>query len=111
MSQSKSTISAPIELVLWKFILCVASLLVIANVTLAQTPTPTPAPAARRANARPFPPPQYIPAHDYDQRNIKLDFRFDWEKEQAIGIETITLTPTVEDLTGADFTWALLTVS
>jgi len=111
MSQSKSTNSAATKLVLWKFILCVASLLVIVNVTVAQTPTPTPAPAARRANARPFPPPQYIPAHDYDQRNIKLEFRFDWEKEQAIGIETITLAPTVRDLKRVDFDAAFMTVA
>jgi aminopeptidase N len=63
------------------------------------TPTPTPAPQARRVTAaRPFPPPQYIPPHDYDQRNIKLDLHFDWQKQQAIGIETITLAPTVRDL-------------
>jgi len=58
MSQSKST-----TITAMKFILCVASLLAFATVTLAQTPTPTPSPAARRAPARPFPPPQYIPPH------------------------------------------------
>src|SRR5437868_11804531 len=106
MSQSKST-----TIKAMKFILCVAFLLAFANVTLAQTPTPTPAPAARRANARPFPPPQYIPAHDYDQRNIKLEFRFDWEKEQALGIETITLAPTVRDLKRVEFDAAFMTVA
>ena len=104
MSQSKSTTGTAM-----KFILCVAALLVTANVTLAQTPTPTPSPAARRA--RPFPPPQYIPPHDYDQRNIKLEFRFDWEKEQAIGIETISLAPTVQDLKRVDFDAAFMTVA
>ncbi|HMH42641.1 MAG TPA: M1 family aminopeptidase [Pyrinomonadaceae bacterium] len=111
MSQSKSTTSAPLRFIPGKFILCLASLLIIANVTLAQTPTPTPSPAARRASARPFPPPQYIPPHDYDQRNIKLEFRFDWEKEQAIGIETITLAPTVKDLKRVDFDAAFMTVA
>lgn len=110
MSRQKSKTRAAIKLVLWKFILCVASLLVIANVTVAQTPTPAPSPA-RRANARPFPPPQYIPPHDYDQRNIKLEFRFDWEKEQAIGTETITLAPTVKDLKRVDFDAAFMTVA
>ena len=109
MSQSKSTTSAAIKLIFWKFILCVASLLVMANVTVAQTPTPSP--AARRATARPFPPPQYIPEHDYDQRNIKLDLRFDWEHEQAIGTATITLAPTVKDLGRLDFDAAYMTVS
>src|SRR6266508_2507247 len=84
-----------------RFFLCLASLFIIANVAVAQTqtqPSATPAPVARRVSSRPFPPPQYIPPHDYDQRNIKLDLRFDWEQEQAIGTETITLAPTVKDL-------------
>jgi aminopeptidase N len=72
--------------------------------------SPTPQPQARRAQ-RPFPPPQYIPAHDYDQRNIKLDLRFDWEKEQLIGTATITLAPTVKDLRRVDLDAALMTIS
>src|SRR5205085_7582981 len=76
--------------------LCGASLLAFAFTVGAQTPTPTPSPTPRRA--RPIPPAQYIPPHDYDQRNIKLDLRFDFSKEQAIGTETITLAPTVKDL-------------
>src|SRR5260370_28238271 len=74
------------------------------------TPSPTPQPQARRAQ-RPFPPPQYIPTHDYDQRNLKLDLRFDWEKEQAIGTATITLAPTVKDLRRVDLDAAFMTVS
>src|SRR5207237_3035369 len=80
-------------------------------VTVAQTPIPTPSPAAPRVTARPFPPPQYIPAHNYDQRNIKLELRFDWEKEQAIGTETITLAPTVRDLNRLEFDAAFMTVA
>jgi aminopeptidase N len=74
------------------------------------TPSPTPQPQARRAQ-RPFPPPQYIPAHDYDQRNIKLELRFDWEQEQAIGTATITLAPTVKDLRRVDLDAAFMTIS
>ena len=73
-------------------------------------PTPTPVPVARQAQ-RPLPPTQYIPAHDYDQRNIKLDLRFDWEREQAIGTATITLAPTIKDLRRVDFDAAYMTVS
>src|SRR6266404_4212920 len=62
-------------------------------------------------SARPLPPAQYIPAHDYDQRNIKLDLRFDWEQEQAIGTATITLAPVVKDLRRVDFDAAFMTVS
>src|SRR5690349_21823422 len=76
------------------------------------TPAPTPSPgAAGQPARRPFPPPQYIPAHDYDQRNIKLDLRFDWEREQAIGTATTTLAPVVKDLRRVDFDAAFMTVS
>src|SRR6185295_4974738 len=47
---------------------------------------------------RSFPPPQYVPSHDYDVRHIALDLRFDWQQEQALGIETITFSPLVHDL-------------
>src|SRR5215471_738540 len=104
MSQAKSTART------LEFLVAVVSLLVLASATVAQTPTPTPAPQARRVTgARPFPPPQYIPPHDYDQQNIKLDLRFDWQKQQAIGIETITLAPTVKDLKRVDLDAAYMT--
>jgi len=50
------------------------------------------------SSSRPFPPPQYIPSHDYDVRHIALDLRFDWQQEQALGTETITFSPLVNDL-------------
>src|SRR2546422_8781131 len=74
----------------------------------AQPPTPTPSQAARPG--RPFPPVQYIPPHDYDQRKIKLTLRFDWDQEQAIGTAAITLAPTVKDLRRVDFDAAYMTV-
>jgi len=60
-------------------------------------------PSALRAQTqpqtpRPLPATRYIPSHDFDTQNIKLDLRFDWEHDQAIGIETITLAPLVTDL-------------
>jgi aminopeptidase N len=76
----------------------------------AQTPTPSPT-SLPRAATRPFPPPQYIPPHNYDQRNIKLDLRFDWEQEQAIGTATITLAPIVKDLRRVDFDAAYMTIA
>ncbi len=96
-----------------KCFLAGAFLSLAATAALAQaqpTPSTTPQPQARPAQ-RPFPPPRYIPPHDYDQRNIKLDLRFDWEKEQAIGTATITLAPTVKDLRRVDFDAAFMTVS
>jgi aminopeptidase N len=70
----------------------------------AQTPAGHPAPRA-------LPPLQTIPAHYYDQRNIKLDLRFDWEHEQAIGTATITLAPVVKDLQRVDFDAAYMSIS
>jgi len=93
MSQSKALARAAL-----KSQFAAACLLAISIVAAAQTPTPTPSPTPRRTTPRPFPAAQYIPPHDYDQRNIKLDLRFDFGKEQAIGTETITLAPTVQDL-------------
>src|SRR5437588_8979400 len=80
-----------------------------ARLTPGQANQPTPA-VARRAQ-QPVPAPQYIPPHDYDQRNIKLDLKFDWEHEQAIGLATITLAPTVKDLRRVDFDAAYMTIS
>ena len=91
----------------WTIVIMAASLL-ITSLAAAQTPTPTPAPAARRVTGRPFPPAQYIPPHDYDQRNIKLNLRFDFAKQQAIGTETITLAPTVKDLKRVDLDAAFM---
>src|ERR1043166_311257 len=79
-----------------KLLVCVVSLFGFAAPAFAQTPSPSPSP--QRTAPRPLPSPQYIPPHDYDQQNIKLDLRFDFAKEQAIGTETITLAPTVRDL-------------
>src|SRR5258708_37418975 len=93
-----------------KCFLAFALLCVAAGFGQAQTPTPTPSPSARPAS-RPFPPPQYIPPHDYDQRNIKLNLRFDWDQEQAIGTAAITLAPTVKDLQRVDFDAAYMSIT
>jgi hypothetical protein len=47
--------------------------------------------------------PRYIPSHDFDTQNIKLDLRFDWEREQALGTETITLAPLLTNLRLLEF--------
>jgi aminopeptidase N len=56
-----------------------------------------------------LPPPRYIPSHDYDTQNIKLELRFDWAQEQAFGTETITLSPLVTDLRRIDLDAAHMT--
>src|ERR1051326_1380856 len=89
-----------------KLLVCVVSLFGFAAPAFAQTPSPSPSP--QRTAPRPLPSPQYIPPHDYDQQNIKLDLRFDFAKEQAIGTETITLAPTVKDLKRVDLDAAFM---
>src|SRR5262249_54166045 len=78
---------------------------------LGSTPSSQAQPPTARRVGRPFPPAQYIPPHNYDQRNIKLDLRFDWNQEQAIGTATITFAPTVRDLRRVEFDAAYLTIS
>ncbi len=90
-------------------LLVFALIIIGARLTPGQANQSTP-PVARRAQ-QPVPAPQYIPPHDYDQRNIKLDLKFDWEHEQAIGVATITLAPTVKDLRRLDFDAAYMTIS
>jgi len=83
------------------------------TITSAQAPSQPPAQSAeasRRAR-KPIPPPRYIPAHDYDQRNIKLDLRFDWERDQAYGTATITLSPLASDLRRVDLDAGYMTIS
>jgi aminopeptidase N len=91
-----------------KCLLAFSLLVLLTQSAFGQAPGPSPTP---NRSARPLPPAQYIPAHDYDQRNIKLDLRFDWEQEQAIGTATITLAPVVRDLRRVDFDAAYMTVS
>jgi aminopeptidase N len=59
--------------------------------------------------ARPLPPAQHIPSHDYDTRHISLNLHFDWEKEQAIGTATITFAPLVPNLREVEFDAANMT--
>lgn len=74
-------------------ILVVASIWVttFAQQSSQQPPPPPPLPATRN-----------IPNHNFDTQNIKLELRFDWEKEQVLGVETITGTPLVSDLRAVD---------
>ncbi len=58
---------------------------------------------------RALPPTQYIPSRDYGTRNITLDLRFDWEREQALGTATITFSPLVTNLRRVEFDAANMT--
>src|SRR5438046_3074050 len=40
-----------------------------------------------------LPPVHWVRSRKVDIKNISLELRFDWTKDQAIGVETITLAP------------------
>src|SRR6185369_12701784 len=48
--------------------------------------------------SRPFPQTRYIPDHDFDTRHIALDLRFDWDKQQLLGRETLVFAPLITNL-------------
>lgn len=107
------TIRVATRLTKFAFVFVVAifsSATVFPQAQSAASPTPAATPVPRPPR-RPFPPPQYIPAHDYDQRNIKLNLRFDWEREQAIGTATITFAPVIKNLSRVEFDAAYMTIS
>ena len=90
--------------------LVLAASFIVAHFGYGPAQSQTPQPQARRAGQQ-IPPPQYIPPHDYDQLNIKLDLRFDWDQEEAIGTASITLAPLVKDLSRVDFDAAYMSIS
>jgi aminopeptidase N len=57
----------------------------------------------------PLPPTQYIPNRNYDTRNITLNLRFNWDKEQAIGTATITFAPLIGGVRNVEFDAANMT--
>jgi aminopeptidase N len=60
---------------------------------------------------QPLPAARYIPSHNFDMQNIKLELHFDWEKEQVLGVETITVSPLVTDLRTVDLDAANMTIN
>ena len=70
-----------------------------------------PMPQTPQGARAPFPSARYVPSRDYDTRNISLDLRFDWDKEQAIGTETFSFSPLVKDLRKLELDAAYMTFS
>jgi aminopeptidase N len=58
-----------------------------------------------------LPPRQYIPTRNYDTQHIKLDLRFNWELEQALGTATITFVPLSTNVRNVEFDAANMTFS
>jgi hypothetical protein len=82
-------------------LMCLLLVLAVPTALLAQR--------QQRPATRQLPPPRYIPSHDYDTQNIRLELRFDWEHEQALGTETITLSPLITNLRRVDLDAANMT--
>ena len=83
---------------------------------LVQTSFAHPAPDFNEAfqtqgTSRPFPPTQYIPDHDFDTRHVALDLRFDWEREQLIGVETMIFKPLIVNLKSIELDAADMTIT
>ncbi len=57
-----------------------------------------------------LPPVNYIRSHDIDIKNVSIDLRFDWEKEQALGVTVITLAP-FQDLQKISLDAAMMTIN
>ncbi len=96
----------------WRAWLGYLSLLILAGqfqltVLCAQQTNNVPAQGAAPA----LPPARSLPAHDYDLRHVKLDLRFDWEREQAAGTATLTFAPTVAALRSVEFDAANMSVT
>jgi aminopeptidase N len=92
-----------------------SALCLVVIIILAQTAFARPAPdfgqTPQTPTARPFPPTQYIPNHDFDTIHVALDLHFDWEREQLIGVETMVLRPLLRDLQNIELDAANMTVS
>ncbi|MDX6694338.1 MAG: aminopeptidase [Blastocatellia bacterium] len=76
--------------------------------SLAARPLP-PQQTPQTTKQKQLPPAQYIPSRNYDTRNISLNLRFDWEKEQATGTATITFAPLADNLRSVEFDAANMT--
>lgn len=93
-----------------------SALSLIVLMAFAQTSFGRPAPVFDKLlqtpqQSRPFPPTQYIPDHDFDTRHVALDIRFDWEREQLIGVETMVFKPLVTNLKSIELDAADMTIT
>ena len=68
---------------------------------LFQTSTQTPS----------FPPTRYIPDRDFDTRHIALDLRFNWDREEVRGVETIVFRPLLNNLRKIELDAAEMTIT
>jgi aminopeptidase N len=60
--------------------------------------------------SRVFPPTRYIPDHDFDTRHVALNIRFDWDREELSGVETMIFKPLLSNLRTMELDAAELTI-
>ncbi|HLO00339.1 MAG TPA: M1 family aminopeptidase [Pyrinomonadaceae bacterium] len=68
-------------------------------------------PSQTLQQSRSLPPTHYIPDHDFDTRHIALDLKFDWEREQIRGMETLVFKPLVMNLERIQLDAAEMTIT
>jgi aminopeptidase N len=93
------------------FTLSLALLLVVAQISFGRAIPELDKTFQTAQQSRPFPPPHYIPDHDFDTRHVALDLRFDWEHEQLIGVETMSFRPLIANLKSIELDAADMTVT
>jgi aminopeptidase N len=98
-----------IRLVVKIFSLIIALALCAPTLSLAR-PHARRAPQQQEQQQR-IPPRQLIPERNFDTQHIKLDLRFDWEHEQAIGTESFTFMPLTNDFRSFELDAANMTFS
>ncbi|PYS93624.1 MAG: hypothetical protein DMF64_04300 [Acidobacteria bacterium] len=65
--------------------------------------------SASASQTHALPLPHSVPPHNYDMRHVKLDLRFDWEREQALGTATLTFAPAAPAVQRVEFDAANMT--
>jgi aminopeptidase N len=88
----------------FSFALALAFILSAPSNALTQT-------ATAQQTQQKLPPRQYIPDRSYDTQHIKLDLRFNWEREQTLGTATISFKPLTTNLRNVEFDAANMTFS
>jgi len=93
------------------FVASLVFILALAQISLTQ-PLPVLDKVLQAAQqARALPPTRFIPDHDFDTRHIALDLRFDWDREQVTGVETMSLKPLLSDLRRVELDAAEMTIT
>src|SRR5436305_7553458 len=98
-----------IRLVVKIFSLIIALALCAPSLSLAR-PHARRAPQQQEQQQR-IPPRQLIPERNFDTQHIKLDLRFDWEREQTVGTESFTFMPLTNDFRSFELDAANMTFS